>query len=302
MKLGRRTAILLSAMGTLVLAAVLYLGFADLGRYKEQIEGLVTKQIGRPFAIDGALQIHLLPSVEVVAERIRLGNAQWGSQPEMVKVGRFALNIGLWSLISGPVDVRTLEVSDVVVLLEKNAEGRGNWEFGELSSEASAPAASPAVDSGAPVIPAVIQHAKLANVRVTFREPGKHERVALLHALSIDTGSAGLLAIAGKGSLNDLPTSVEGELGPLAALVSGRDIRVALRAALGELSVDANGALGRLDPLGGADLTLKIAHPDIGAMLKRLDLPVIASGPLAADARLADAGNLTRLDLAAKFG
>ena len=37
-------------------------------------------------------------------------------------------------------------------------------------------------------------------------------------------------------------------------------------------------------------------------MLKRLDLPVIATGPLTADLRLADAGELTRLDLAAKLG
>ena len=47
---------------------------------------------------------------------------------------------------------------------------------------------------------------------------------------------------------------------------------------------------------------LKLAHPDIGSMLEKLHLPAVAAGPLTADARLTDAGDLTRLDLAAKLG
>jgi hypothetical protein len=299
LSIGRRTAILLSAAGAVVLAAVLYLAFADLGRHKGRIEAFVTNQIGRPFAIDGGLELAVLPSIAVTAERIRLGNAEWGSQPQMVEVGRLSLNIGLWSLIWGPVDVRSFELSDVVVLLEKDSDGKGNWVFGD----AGAPAPGPdAPGSGAAEIPAVILHSKLANVRITFRDPGKPPRVALIEALSIDPGSTGLLAISGKGSLNELPASVTGELGPLDALFSGRDIRMAIQIALGELRLDANGVLGRLNPLDGADLAVKIGHPDIGSMLKKLDLPLIATGPLTADAQLKDAGELTRLDLTAKLG
>ena len=75
-----------------------------------------------------------------------------------------------------------------------------------------------------------------------------------------------------------------------------------IQAALGDLQLDVKGGLGRLDPLDGADLGMKIAHPDIGSMLRKLDLPVVVAGPLSADVRLADAGDLTRLDLAAKLG
>ena len=139
-------------------------------------------------------------------------------------------------------------------------------------------------------------------MRITFRQPGKAERVALVETLGIDPGADGLLAISGKGSVNDLPASVTGELGPLDALISGRDIRMAIQLVLGELRMDAKGGLGRLDPLDGADLAVKIGHPDIGSMLKKLDLPLVATGPLTADARLTDAGDLTRLDLAAKLG
>ena len=122
---------MLSIVGVIVLASVLYLAFGDLSRHKGRIEAFVGKKTGRPFAIDGAFELEVLPSVTVKAERVRLGNAAWGSAPQMVEVGRFSTEIGLWSLLSGPVDVRSLEIADVSLLLEKGKDGKGNWLFGE---------------------------------------------------------------------------------------------------------------------------------------------------------------------------
>ncbi len=294
----RLAAIFLSAIAALLAAAVLYLAFGDLSRHKGRIEAFVAQQTGRSFAIDGALELQVLPSIAVVAERVRLANADWGSQPQMVELGRLSASIGLWSLVSGPIDVRSFEVSDLSVLLETGPEGQGNWVFGA----ASAPeAAADPPGASAPALPPVIQNGKLANVRMTYRERGKPDRVAFIETLGIAPGSAGLLAISGKGSLNEFPASVSGELGPLDALFSGRDIRMAIQAGVGDLRLDVKGGLGRLDPLDGADLVAKLGHPDIGAMLKKLHLPVIATGALVVEVKLADAGDLTRLDVAAKL-
>jgi hypothetical protein len=151
-------------------------------------------------------------------------------------------------------------------------------------------------------VPLVIESAKLGNVRVTYRERGKPGQVALVETLSIGPGSDGLIAISMKGGLNEFPVAVSGEVGPLDALFSGRNIRTAIQAAAGDLRVELKGGIGRLDPLDGADLAVKVVHPDIGAMLKKLQLPVVLTGPLSADAQLKDAGDLTRLDFAAKAG
>ena len=295
MSLRRITVIVLSAVGALLVAAVLYLAFGDLGRHKGRIEALVTGLLERPFAIDGAFELELLPSIALTAERVRLGNAPWGSQPQMAEVGGVSLRIGTWSLLSGPVDIRSLELKDVSVLLETNADGKGNWVFGEADEKKAKPA------SGSAAVPAVIRSATVGNVRISYRE-GKQDKVALVETLSIGPGSDGLLAISGKGSLHGFPATVSGELGPEDALFSGRNIRAALQATLGDLKADVKGSVGRLDPLDGADLVVKLANPDIGAMLKKLGLPIVATGSLAAEARLTDAGDLTRLDLAAKVG
>jgi len=45
----------------------------------------------------------VLPSISLVAERVRLGNADWGSQPQMVEIGRVSVRVGFWSLVSEPV-------------------------------------------------------------------------------------------------------------------------------------------------------------------------------------------------------
>jgi len=299
MSVRRLVVIVLCAAATLLVAVVLYLAFGNLSQHKGRIEALVTDLLGRPFAIDGAFELQVLPSISVVAERVRLGNADWGSQPQMVEIGRVSVQIGLWSLVSGPVDVRSFELSDVSVLLETNADGKGNWVFGE--TRAPAQVAQQSAESPA-AVPLVIESAKLGNVRITYRERGKADRVARIETLSIGPGSDGLIAISGKGSLNEFPAAVSGELGPLNALTSGRDIRTAIHAAVGDLQLDVKGGLGRLDPLKGADLAVKVAHPDLGTMLKKLQLPVVLTGPLIADARLTDAGDLTRLELAAKLG
>ena len=64
------------------------------------------------------------------AERVRLGNVQGGSQPQMVEIGKAAVQIGFWSLISGPPDVRSFELRDATVLLEHGPDGKGNWDHG----------------------------------------------------------------------------------------------------------------------------------------------------------------------------
>ena len=302
MSLRRLVVTVLSIVGALVLAIVLYLAFGDLSRHKGRIEALVTKKTGRPFAIDGAFRLKLLPSVSVAAERVRLANAEWGSAPQMVEVGRFSTEIGLWSLLSGPVDVRSLELGDVSVLLERGKGGKGNWVLGQGRKPEEGQGDADSLEAGVTEVPAVIRKGNLSNVRVTYRAPGKPDRVALLETLSIGPGTADLLAISAKGRVGRYATTLTGEVGPLDSLFSGRNIRMALEGGVERLRLDVKGGLGRLNPLAGADLTLKVEHADVGTMLENLRLPVVATGRLNVDARLKDKGELTQLDVDAKLG
>jgi len=286
-------------LGAVVLGIALYLAFGDLGRHKERIEALVSRSVGRPFTIEGPFSVRLVPVVAVSAERVRLGNMQGGSQPQMVEFGKAVVKIGFWSLISGPPDVHVFELHDATVLLERGADGKGNWEMvppAEVDEE------EPEAEDEKAQVPVVIRMAQLNNVRLIYREAKKHDRVLQLDQLSITPGKEGLLALEGAGKVDVYPLSLKGEAGPIKALLSARDMRVAMQGVLGKLALDIHGVIGSLDPLDGADLTLKIEHPDLGSMLEKLEVPVVATGPAKVDAQLKDAGERTQLDFNAKAG
>ena len=183
------------------------------------------------------------------------------------------------------------------VLLETGPDGKGNWVLGDAGApkEAEAPASS------AGAAPPVLQNVKLGNLRITYRERGKPDRVALIETLSIGLGSAGLLALSGKGSLNELPATMSGEpRTPRCALLRPEHPHGDRGLARRPAARRQGGSAASIPWMG--PISLKVGHPDVGAMLKKLHLPVMVSGALSADARLADAGELTRLDLAAKLG
>jgi len=299
MKLRRIVFGALATVGAVLLALVLYLAFGDLGRHKASLESLVSDAIDRPFAIDGDFELRVLPSIVVVAERVRVGNAPWGATPQMVEVGRFSTQVRTWSLLFGPVDVRSLELRDVSVRLERNAAGEGNWMLGGARKPGEAPAAP---DEGVTGIPAVVLKAKLANLSLSYREAGKPARDARVDAAAIDLGPEGLLAVSGRGSLDRHSFTVKGEVGPVDALIAGRDLRLSIDAALDRLEARLHGTLGRLDPLAGANLMLKAGHPDVAALLKSLAQPAFTSGALRVEGRLTDGDRGARLVLDAQAG
>ncbi len=267
MTLRRAILFLVAAACALLAAGVAYLAFGDLSRHKPYIESLVSERLGRRFAIDGAFELEILPRVSVRAERVRLGNAPWGAAPNMVEIGRLAAQVRLTSLVFGPLDIPSLELRDATIALEKRADGRSNWALGAERARADENAGGADVDE----MPAVLLNARLENVRVAYRAAGQTERTARLETFAIATQPDGRLALDGKGRLEGL-------------------------------GFELKGGLRRLDPLRGADLALAIEHPDAAALLKDLDAPAFAAGPLRIEAALKDADGRTRLEARGTLG
>ncbi len=287
------------AVVALLVALGLYLAFGDLGAHKGRIERFVTQRIGREFAIDGPFSLKLIPAIQLQAEKVRVINAPWGSTPQMLQVGRIAATIDLWSLVSGPVNVRTLELRDVTITLERDRNGSNNWTFGNPNAPKPPPQES---DAGLKKLPIAFQNATLSNLHLTYRVPDQDDRIARVESLTVLPASDGLLAVDGKGSVDADAATLAGELGPLHALLFGRDIRMSIQASLGNLQVTAKGAVGQLYPLAGADLELTVDNPDLGKLLQELRAPQFADGPMHIAASLKAAGQQTRVELQGKAG
>ena len=123
----RATLIAVLALAVALGAVLVWLTRADLSFLKPQLESLVTVQTGRAFTIGGAFSLEVGRRTVVVAEDLRLGNAEWASNPAMARIGRARAEFDLFSLLRGPVLIPLIEVADAELLLEKPADHAGNW-------------------------------------------------------------------------------------------------------------------------------------------------------------------------------
>jgi len=108
---------------------VVFVATLDLNAYKGDIEAAVEDATGRALAIEGEIDLAWTPRPTLTAARARLANAPWGSRADMVAIGALEVSVELLPLLGGQLDMRRVALSDVGILLERDAEGRGNWQL-----------------------------------------------------------------------------------------------------------------------------------------------------------------------------
>ena len=196
-----------AVIGAVLVLGILYLSFADFGKYKPEIEAAVADATGREFRINGDLEIRPLLSPSIRMGDVTLANAAWADEPYLVEIGEMSVRVGLWSLLSGPIVVEDFQLHDVNVLLETTADGRSNTDF-------DVPAQEPPVEeeetaaSGEP--PLVLHNADISNVTVTRRKPGSDDMVFMLESVTVITDEADQQVIAGAGSFLDRALTLDG--------------------------------------------------------------------------------------------
>jgi uncharacterized protein involved in outer membrane biogenesis len=284
-----------------VVAAVLYLSFADLNWLKPRIEAAVADATGRQLTLGGDLDLDIVPSPAIVIEDVRLANSAWGSEPTMAQVGHFSARLDLWSLLSPPVRVKAFRLRDVDVLLETNGEDEANWVFG--AGTEPEPAEQPeSGEAAAARVPVIIEFAEIRNARLRYQAPQAEPVVASLATLDITTDDSGYTVLAGEGEVKELPLRLDGKLGPEQALVSGTDIGVDMSARLGNLSVGVDGTLGDIATPSGIDLTLLASSDDVRQTLEDFAVKLPLTGALQVDTRVTSVQTGTRFAIDAKVG
>ena len=260
-----------------VAAGLLYLSFADLSRYRPEIETVVSSAIGRDFRIAGDLKLKVLPNPSIVAEGVTLANADWGTPTPMVTIGSVSSDVALWSLLFGPIRIKSLELRDVAILLEQNAAGDANWVFG-TDAPPDAAAETTAATSGMR-LPVAIELASIENVEVLLRRPELNDS-RVLATLALRTDERGVVAANVSGSLNGLPFTVDGTIAREGE-GEGR-ARVVVETSLAETTLRANALVsaeqvefeGSISPLN-----------KLGELFAIGGLPAADRGALPADSR-----------------
>ncbi|PSL19709.1 AsmA family protein [Shimia abyssi] len=103
----------------------------------------VKAQTGRDLVFEGDVGISWYPVFGVSTGPVSLSNADWSEAGPMFEAESAAIGVDVMAAITGDIRITKIEAVAPVVLLEKAADGRVNWELFPAGGEA-APGASTA--------------------------------------------------------------------------------------------------------------------------------------------------------------
>ena len=154
-----------------VIGAALVLPFVlPTETYKQQVVAQVERATGRALTIDGPVEFSLLPAVALHAEDVRFANMPGAAEPDMAKLKALEVELKVWPLLRGEVEVARFVLVEPVIHLEVAANGQPNWQFkpaGEKTEEAAPTTGetpSPPTGDGSPTLP--ITEVRLGDIRI----------------------------------------------------------------------------------------------------------------------------------------
>jgi uncharacterized protein involved in outer membrane biogenesis len=165
------------------------------------IANYVSARVGRPVAIAGDLRGEWSLKPLLSADFVTVGNADWSAEPLMARAQRVDVRVDLLSLLSGPVAFPEVTLVQPRVVLERRADGSGNWKL-----------------EGPGDVPA-IGRLNIEDGVVQFRHPEVGTEVTIDVASSAASGAGATpVHFSGSGKLRNNPFTIEGDAASLLAL------------------------------------------------------------------------------------
>ena len=211
---------LLAGFGGLLLLVIVAAGITlrkfDANDLIGPIQQHVRDATGRELTIHGGAELKLSLEPKLVINDVALGNAAWGASPQMLTAKRIEAQVALLPLLRRRVDVVRFALVEPTISLETDGKGNGNWQIGSAAGEGGGAARSP---SGL-----AFGDLAISNGTMTYRDgaTGKVTNIAIetlsLHARDPQSP----ISAQFRGKVDDIAVSVEGDLGPLDALLQRR--------------------------------------------------------------------------------
>ncbi|HEY2818470.1 MAG TPA: AsmA family protein [Casimicrobiaceae bacterium] len=223
----RRTALIILAVAggltVLILAAVaIAVATVDLHAVIGPVQARVKAATGRDLAINGPIDLKLSLEPKVVFSDVTFSNVAGSKIADMVRAKRIEAQVRLLPLLSRRFEVVEVTLTDPVIVLETDAQGHANWDFGPRSGAAAATPASATSTAAAGAFG--VGNFAIDNGTVMYVDgaSGKTTRVVIDHlAIQARNGDAPVRAEF-RGKVGDIALSLTGNLGPLDALRAGK--------------------------------------------------------------------------------
>ncbi len=262
--------VVLGLLLVLVLAAVgLFFGVPD-SFIKDRVEAMAEDALGRKLTIDGDFAVRRWPPLAVEAGDIRLANADWAEDAEMVRIGKLELDLDAWGLLSGRIVVLRFLLEAPEIALERDAEGRANWRFGDGTAVAGGGGTGPADGQEDGVAEFLeLREVRILDGRLSYldRVTGERRTAENITLTILEDQPARNLSLEGGLDLDGAPLRLSAEIREPRALATGGDGEIRARFELPEGAVAFAGRItGGTPEVAGI---LDIAFTDLRGALDR---------------------------------
>lgn len=256
-------------------SAVVLVATIDL---RPLLEHYATKKFDRRVAI-GTLRIGWSNPLSVAITDLRLANASWGSDPDMIRVESLSAEIDWRSFFGGALRFEKLNVVNPKIVLERDTGGIGNWRFNGAAS--ATPAQFAVVPKNRTRFPILIDF-HLQDGSVTYRTSSGAVLRTDLHDLTIrSAGDDQPVSLAADGAYNATPVKLSAETQSFSLLRDGSvPFGVDLSASTPTAKADFKGTM--MDPLNfdGVVGPMQIDARSLGDLLNMVGADLHADFPL----------------------
>ena len=280
-----------------IVAAIVIPFFIPMEKYKAEITAQVEKATGRQLVISGPLSLSLIPSIAVTAEGVTFSNAPGAKYPQMAALDKLHVSLKLFPLLSGSVAVDGFELDHPVIHLEKDAQGKGNWEIATASSETPT-ANEPASGSGGMdfLNDLTLDNIRLVDGLVTYddAQTGQSQEIAGINAALKLPNYAGPLNFDGSLMWNNEKIDLTASVANLKSFLDGGSEMVEAKVGSSKVEASYEGMTAISPALamsGAVDLDVPSVRELAAWAGSPLDMPGTGLGPLKINGQLKVAGS-----------
>src|SRR5688572_9534939 len=109
----------------------------DFNSYKDLVAQQVKAATGRDLILAGDVKVGLSLTPHLEIDQVSFRNADWGSEPQMLKLEKLEADVALIPLLSSQIEISRIRLVGADILLETDKDGQGNWVMGDKAAGGS---------------------------------------------------------------------------------------------------------------------------------------------------------------------
>lgn len=257
-KIAKITLAFFALIVVIFIGALIYITTPHFNRH---LGSWISHNSGRHISVGEKIAINLWSrEPRFVLNNVKIGNADWSESPHMFEAKRIEFSLRPLQLLRGRLVVPELILDTPIVLLEKNSEGKANWNFTQNPQALALKQPLPEKRHEIPVI----RYLKVTDGKLTYndKQSGINTEVNVT-TISGESGQEDSIRVNGKGAYQKQPFLLELTGASILQLrESSKPYPFTLKTTIGPTSAEVQGTVKDPIRMEAFDVLLKLKGKD----------------------------------------